>query len=1053
MLKKLVALTLAALMLINPMTAMAVSWSSVVDTLYTQRYYNENGVNAKIEEDENGLHVEITSGTITDFYHDDRFASYTFAGSVVLDGEEFSVYVGEREIRDEEDNVIGTEPQQVVVNVESGAAIVAEEVRFGVGGTSELKVNTSGSVGLAVDTETNELVVVTTNVSIHAEDSGKLTFNNEGVMEAADSIDINQDGVGEIAVTNGTKGSMTTGSNVGVYMWDDGTIKFTNDGKIVTDTNKEDVEDNGEENIGRVGIGVWGSGDTTVINGETGVVNGEMTGWLDTESADASVSITNLGTIDGDVGAWGEERTKTDEDGNAITDEDGNEILYGEGTITLNNEGKITGSFGTFTEHNTSVEMSNSGTVGEDMYAHNSSTKDMIVNNTAVEGGANNLYVSNESGATTTLNNSGIVTGNFGVEANDGSLVFNNSGTIDNVGSTHEGYDENDNLQVWADEVNLVAHDKGNLTVNNTGNINTADIYIANHGSGDVTVENAKDADQAGSMQTQNNIYMEGSGSIEFSNSGKIETDLDKSDNYFDENGDEQNVSGLYGNVWEGGSITLTNEASGSITGRVGIGAAGEGSTANLTNNGTTEYFKVDASEGAESTITNNNTVTVQMTNTAGSGGTSTSTNSDGAYAEWMWSHADEGGNVSSVNEGTAGSQGGYSESDNASVSVTNNGTVDGWLDGYMFGNGTAEIINNGDVGIKVSGTAGGEGSVIAVNTSNGTIGDGVRNDDNPPDGLWVSAENGGSATGINDGVINGEIGGGSYGEGSVAEVVNTENGSAETAWLDAHGGDIALNNDNGSVKGTLSVSIGTQSNDITSEDTVGQLLEQTGLSISGYESVDIYTVNQDGEMLARYSVDENGSVKLEEVLKEEDGGSGEDPDDPANWSEERIRHEMEEERKAAEIGGVYGSPYHLKQLYLGYMSLNLRLFSGEDQLLFKEHISWVPGTGKAGEKILTLNAATEDTSVLMMRLDGKAVEKLEQAGIVIINIVDAAGNLFMQYKVEDLKDARAMYGLTEKEYIVVGNADAEVMKIAEDGTISPIEGETEPAAEETPAA
>ena len=193
--------------------------------------------------------------------------------------------------------------------------------------------------------------------------------------------------------------------------------------------------------------------------------------------------------------------------------------------------------------------------------------------------------------------------------------------------------------------------------------------------------------------------------------------------------------------------------------------------------------------------------------------------------------------------------------------------------------------------------------------------------------------------------------------------------------------------------------------------------------------------------------MDEAGKVELEEVLLP--GASSDDG--PENWTEERIRHKMEEKRKAAAIGGVYGSPYHLKQLYLGYMSLNLRLFDGEEQLLFKENVSWVPDTGKAGEKILTLSVRIEDTSDLSMRLDGMVINKLEQAGIVTINIVDGAGNLFMTYQVEDLKDAREMYGLTEKEYIVVGAADAQVLKIAEDGTITPIEGETE-AAEEVPA-
>jgi len=57
-------------------------------------------------------------------------------------------------------------------------------------------------------------------------------------------------------------------------------------------------------------------------------------------------------------------------------------------------------------------------------------------------------------------------------------------------------------------------------------------------------------------------------------------------------------------------------------------------------------------------------------------------------------------------------------------------------------------------------------------------------------------------------------------------------------------------------------------------------------------------------------------------------------------------------------------------------------------------------------------------------------------------SIKDYLGNPFMEYSVEDLKGARALYNLEREDYIVVGAADADVMKIGADGKIVPIEGE-----------
>lgn len=1080
MLKKLVALTLAALMLINPITAFAVTWDSMLQGLEEARKqnankYTEEGVTLEVE----GTNAKIYGdGILTDFYNVDEFTNYTFSGTIRIGGEEFEVYVHDVPVRDEngdemynEDGTRQMQAQQVVVNVENGVAIEATEVRIGADDNSTLVVTTKGNIGF--DAEGN---LVTEHVSIdvneEATSNAKIEFTNEGDIAASNNIWMGVDGEGKLIVTN--EGTMTAEKEIGMHAYGNGEGEMTNNGTMTAN-----ASGNGEEGD-QVGLGVHGEGSIEFVNGEEGVINGKLTGWLDNDATNGTLNMTNEGTVNGDMGAWGFDGSYEDEEGNWVENTSG-------GDIKIENTGDVTGNLGTFTNDDIASTITNSGTVEGEMFAHNNGTQNMNVWNTNYVMDENGdvvldengnplttgntvgaLYVSNNSSAATSVNNDGTVVGNVGMEAEDGSMIFVNNGTIDNVGVFNEGYDENGDPVSWPADVNFSANGDGNLNVVNTGSISTEEVYIRSNGESSTTVTNMAVKDEngdvirQGAIETQESLGMWGDGTIEFNNGGVISTDLDKSESWYDENGDERDASSIWGDALEGGSITFTNEEEGSISGYVGMGAIGEGSSLTMTNYGETEYLQGNASEGAETNLVNDGKVTVQMTNTADRGGVSTSTNNDGAYAEWMWSHAEEGGSVSSINNGSAGNQGGYSESDDSSVAIMNNGTVDGWLDGYMFGNGNAEIVNNGYVGIKVSGVAGGEGSVTAVNTSKGTIGDGVRNEDNPPDGLWVSAENGGTAAAINDGTINGEIGGGAYGEGSMADVVNTENGTADTSWVDAHGGELALNNE-GEVKGTLSVSIGTQSNEVTSTDTVAQLLEQTGVDISGYSNVDIYTANQDGELIARYSVAADGTVVLEEVLMEQGGGGF---DDPRFWTEERIRHDKEEERKAAAIGGVYGSPYWLKQLYLGYMSLNLRLFSGEDQLLFKESLSWVPDTGKLGEKVLTLKVKSEDTSALTMRLDGSVIEKLEQAGIVSINIVDGAGNLFMEYKVQDLKDARAMYGLTEAEYIVVGAADADVLKIAEDGTVSPIEGEaaeevadeankeaTEEPAEETPAA
>ena len=143
----------------------------------------------------------------------------------------------------------------------------------------------------------------------------------------------------------------------------------------------------------------------------------------------------------------------------------------------------------------------------------------------------------------------------------------------------------------------------------------------------------------------------------------------------------------------------------------------------------------------------------------------------------------------------------------------------------------------------------------------------------------------------------------------------------------------------------------------------------------------------------------------------------------------------MEEKRKEEAIGGVYGSPYWVKQLYLGYHSLNLRLFVGEQQSNFKQSLSWMPDSTKQ----LTLRVNTDTPEKLTMRLDEKALETLERTEFSVITLLDKSGNAVMQYSLSDLRSVYDQYGLSGDDQMVVGGANDDVMKIV-NGEMKPIE-------------
>ena len=204
-----------------------------------------------------------------------------------------------------------------------------------------------------------------------------------------------------------------------------------------------------------------------------------------------------------------------------------------------------------------------------------------------------------------------------------------------------------------------------------------------------------------------------------------------------------------------------------------------------------------------------------------------------------------------------------------------------------------------------------------------------------------------------------------------------------------------------------------------------------------------------DAKDIAVYELEqyEYGGWKVVNEYSLKDGS--EDPDEPENPEQpeatqqptfevskyDQERHEMEEKRKEEAIGGVYGSPYWVKQLYLGYHSLNLRLFVGEQQSNFKQSLSWMPDSTKQ----LTLRVNTDAPEKLTMRLDEKALETLERTEFSGITLLDKSGNAVMQYSLSDLRSVYDQYGLSGDDQMVVGGANDDVMKIV-NGEMKPIE-------------
>ena len=178
------------------------------------------------------------------------------------------------------------------------------------------------------------------------------------------------------------------------------------------------------------------------------------------------------------------------------------------------------------------------------------------------------------------------------------------------------------------------------------------------------------------------------------------------------------------------------------------------------------------------------------------------------------------------------------------------------------------------------------------------------------------------------------------------------------------------------------------------------------------------------------YWEDENEEFHYKDFIVTRTVGEDEGP------SEEEIRHDMEMKRQAEAIGGVYGSPYWIKQLYLGYHSYNLRLLIDGQPVTMRERLNWNADKSKG----ISLRVNTVAPEKLTMRFDEKVLEVFERTNITTVTLLDKNGAAVMQYNVSDLRAAYDQYGLNDADQLVVGGVDDDVMKIGADGQLVPVE-------------
>ena len=291
-----------------------------------------------------------------------------------------------------------------------------------------------------------------------------------------------------------------------------------------------------------------------------------------------------------------------------------------------------------------------------------------------------------------------------------------------------------------------------------------------------------------------------------------------------------------------------------------------------------------------------------------------------------------------------------------------------------------------------------------------------VLDKDTKVENVWMSTKGNGEVKLVNEGVI---------GDGEYTSVFVYENGhltnrgtlkAAEDEYYPAVDQD-------GETKGQKVSNISAYTSDFVQAGTQEEAEKLVDRRFS-FETPGTYNV-----IVTLTWEDENGE-HWKDFIVTRTVGEDEGP------SEEEIRHDMEMKRQAEAIGGVYGSPYWIKQLYLGYHSYNLRLLIDGQPVTMRERLNWNADKSKG----ISLRVNTVAPEKLTMRFDEKVLEVFERTNITTVTLLDKNGAAVMQYNVSDLRAAYGQYGLNDADQLVVGGVDDDVMKIGADGQLVPVE-------------
>ena len=519
----------------------------------------------------------------------------------------------------------------------------------------------------------------------------------------------------------------------------------------------------------------------------------------------------------------------------------------------------------------------------------------------------------------------------------------------------------------------------------------------------------------------------------------------------------------------EGSRLEFVNDKEGRITGGMDNGVSEKGELV-FTNNGTIsgkDLFN-GAFDGGVLKNTNNGTMNVtndRLHNYARGGGSFVESTNNGTINGGVMNQADhEGSRNVAANHGTVNGQYEFYTGDGGEVVGENNGTVNSLYAGADGGRVSA--VNNGKVKEEIRADASHESMKADVTVINN--GEADRMYVSAGENGMLNVENNGRLTGDGktlvtieweDGEISRELSGelsiDAWDKGATVNVTN--NGSAAAAFIGAaDGANASLRND-----GQIGNGEGVPLSSYAAED--GRL------TVTGNGSLKPYTLKmEDGtertvSMIAQFGgnpsaeeikrrvgemvqFDSPGDYLVMVITEDENGEEVfhyvpvhiENPQDfeDEDYETYRFRHEMEMKRQEEAIGGVYGSPYWVKQLYLGYHSYNLRLFVGETRENFREKLSW----SADGSKSVSLRVNDENPEKLTMRFDEKVLEVLERTNITTVTLLNKSGAAVMQYNVSDLRAAYDQYGLSDADQLVVGGMDDDVMKIGADGQLVPVE-------------